>query len=564
MMGSWIEMGKRLRHGKVTSLKIQLEGKRRSPIRGLAGGRFTSASWSMISVVLVLALTSLACSVGAMSASDPLFMAPSGSSPAEPTAELVFPIAETPAAPEESNPVVVVDPAEAPSPTPEQELIPADSPPILYNTQAGDTLPVVAIRFGVDPSEITSPEELPSSGLLTPGQLLFIPHRLVNTTSSQKLIPDSEVVYSPSAMDFDVSAFVDQASGYMSTFHEWLGTTGDTSGAAVVRRVALENSIDPRLLLALLEYQSGLVYGNSATPLQERYPMGIIDGRREGLYLQLAWVVNQLNKGYYGWREGHITEITFSNGATARLAPELNAGTVALQFYLAQIYDVQGWLQALDQANGLPALYERMFGNPWIRALDVEPLYPPDLRQPDLILPFMKNQVWSYTGGPHGAWEHDGARAALDFAPGSTESGCVKSDRWVLASAAGLVVRSGNGVVVIDLDGDGYEQTGWALLYLHLEDLGRIPLGVWVERGDLIGHPSCEGGVATGTHVHFARKYNGEWISAGGPLPFVLDGWTAHAGTDPYLGTLTRGAEVVTSSVVGSFESRIIRRSEDP
>jgi len=84
-------------------------------------------------------------------------------------------------------------------------------------------------------------------------------------------------------------------------------------------------------------------------------------------------------------------------------------------------------------------------------------------------------------------------------------------------------------------------------------------LGAWVEKGDLIGHPSCEGGEATGTHVHIARKYNGEWIYADGPIPFNLDGWIAHAGPKPYIGTLTKGNQIVTASQYGSFES-VIRR----
>ena len=114
-----------------------------------------------------------------------------------------------------------------------------------------------------------------------------------------------------------------------------------------------------------------------------------------------------------------------------------------------------------------------------------------------------------------------------------------------MASAAGLVVRSGNGLVVLDLDGDGHEQTGWVLLYLHVSSDDRIPVGTWVDEGTHLGHPSCEGGLATGTHVHFARKYNGEWIAADGPMPFVLNGWRAHAGEAAYKGTLTRGEEVV-------------------
>jgi hypothetical protein len=68
---------------------------------------------------------------------------------------------------------------------------------------------------------------------------------------------------------------------------------------------------------------------------------------------------------------------------------------------------------------------------------------------------------------------------------------------------------------------------------------------VFVEQGDRIGHPSCEGGFATGTHVHIARKYNGEWILAAGVVPFNLGGWVAGAGQGEYLGTLTRDGRVV-------------------
>ncbi|HIE37676.1 MAG TPA: hypothetical protein EYP77_01145 [Anaerolineae bacterium] len=130
---------------------------------------------------------------------------------------------------------------------------------------------------------------------------------------------------------------------------------------------------------------------------------------------------------------------------------------------------------------------------------------------------------------------------------------------YVTASTAGLVVRSENGVVVLDLDGDGFEQTGWVLIYLHIATQDRVANGAWVETGDLLGHPSCEGGHSTGTHVHMARKYNGEWMAADGAIPLVLTGWRVHAGERPYQGTLTRDGETVTASTVGAHFSKIVR-----
>jgi LasA protease len=121
------------------------------------------------------------------------------------------------------------------------------------------------------------------------------------------------------------------------------------------------------------------------------------------------------------------------------------------------------------------------------------------------------------------------------------------------------VVRSEEGIVIQDLDLDGYEQTGWNLMYLHIGTAARVPVGTYLQVGGRIGHPSCEGGRATGTHVHIARKYNGEWIAADGRLPFTLDGWSAHAGADPYQGSLTRGDETVSAHIYGSAVSHITK-----
>ena len=517
---------------------------------------------------------SLACSLSPRSAAAPVFLAPGGenfptNTPAAvasiggglaPTSEIEVPVGnniESPASQATNEP----GHAATPTVTPTQPIV--NTTPVLYYTQAGDTLPVVAARFGVQPEEISSPDEIPERALFNPGQLLVIPNRLANTTSSQHFMPDSEVVYSPSALDFDVSNFVSESGGYLSDYSQYLATTGITSGPQVVQRIATENSINPRLLLALLEYQSGWVFNQEPTGSAD-YPLGKVNPRDQGLYKQLAWAVNQLSIGYYGWREGRLTEITFKDGITARLAPDLNAGTAALQYYFAQLYDSEQWVAALDLDNGFPALYEGIFGSPWVRAMSVEPLYPPDLVQPVLVLPFMINQIWSYSGGPHGAWERDGAWAAVDFAPGSLEHGCFDTEVYTVAGASGLVVRSENGVVSIDLDGDGREQTGWVLMYLHIAEKGRIPAGTWVERGDLLGHPSCEGGFSTGTHLHLARKYNGEWIVADGPLPFVMSGWTVHAGEKAYEGTLTRDNRIIPANPLSPFESQIIRRSTDP
>jgi hypothetical protein len=151
--------------------------------------------------------------------------------------------------------------------------------------------------------------------------------------------------------------------------------------------------------------------------------------------------------------------------------------------------------------------------------------------------------------------------AAIDFAPATDHGGCAQTPTWVIAAAPGLVTRSGQGVVVTDLDNDGFEQTGWDLLYLHIATRDRVPNKIWVELNERLGHASCEGGVATGTHLHFARKYNGEWIAADGPIPFTLGGWTVVAGAKPYEGLLVKDDRTIVADPVGQAWSVIYRES---
>ncbi len=114
------------------------------------------------------------------------------------------------------------------------------------------------------------------------------------------------------------------------------------------------------------------------------------------------------------------------------------------------------------------------------------------------------------------------------------------------AIAPGLIIRANNGAVVEDLDGDGLEQTGWTILYMHMESRERVQAGVRVQIGDKIGHPSCEGGLADADHLHIARRYNGVWIPAADPkVPFVMDGYVTTGNDVEYDGWLTHASKVV-------------------
>lgn len=125
-----------------------------------------------------------------------------------------------------------------------------------------------------------------------------------DSPSSSLLLPDAEVVYSPTALDFDVDAYLQENGGFLSEFEQYLMITGWTSAAEIIERVALENSINPRLLIALLEYQSGCILGHPDDTEHFDTAMGAGDYYRKDLYGQLVWAAKVLSEGFYGRLDG--------------------------------------------------------------------------------------------------------------------------------------------------------------------------------------------------------------------------------------------------------------------
>ncbi len=407
-----------------------------------------------------------------------------------------------------------------------------------YVVQAGDTLGIIAQRFGVTIEALIAANDLANPNLLEVGQTLIIPAAdPSNPAPGDKIIPDSELVYGPASTTLDIEEFVDRQDGYLARYEQQVDDLGGGTftGAEIVWRVARQYSVNPRLLLAALEYQSGWVTDSGPDENTLQFPMRVRDSWRSGLYRQLAWAANNLNRGYYLWKVNGVSSWILTDGSVVPVNPNINAGTAGVQQLFAMLYDREHWERAISP-EGLLATYSDLFGYPFDFA--IEPLLPDDLSQPEMQLPFEEDVVWAFTGGPHGGWGDGSAWAALDFAPPFEGLGCGQSDLWVVAVADGMILRAEYGEVIQDLDGDELEQVGWTMLYMHIEARDRVRPGTYVQAGDRIGHPSCEGGYSTGTHVHIARRYNGEWISADQDLPFEMDGWVSRGTGIEYDGFL--------------------------
>ncbi len=407
-----------------------------------------------------------------------------------------------------------------------------------YIVQRGDTLSGIAAANGVSLQTLLALNPLANPDTIEVGQLILLPAAPSETSPNTNLLPDSKLVRGPGSNSFDVSRFIAEQSGYARMGFD-LVNGQILSTSQIVQRVALEYSIDPRLLIAILEYKAEWLTRTELSEDAITYPLGIgasaFGFDRNGLYRQLTWGADQLNYAYYNWKMGNLSIIEFADGNRVTINPNLNAATVAVQYLMSRTADYYTWQRQVSE-NGLMATYQRYFGDPYANA--VATLVPPELTQPELTLPFSRGQTWYYTGGPHGGWGSGSAWAAVDFAPpddlSTKTTSCYLSDYFVTAVADGVIARTDEGTVILDLDNDGDESTGWTILYLHIASQDRIAQGTQVRAGDRIGRPSCEGGFSNGTHLHIGRRYNGEWLPAScqncpasyQPPTFVMSNWS--------------------------------------
>jgi murein DD-endopeptidase MepM/ murein hydrolase activator NlpD len=460
----------------------------------------------------------------------------------------------TPGAPTATPPATLTPP---PSPLPSNGATPLPTRSLFgpgtllpYVTQTGDYVAVLAKRFNTTEAEIVVANPgLPATTTLPIGLPLQIPayYQPLGGTSF-KIIPDSELVYGPAQRTFSTAAYLATQPGPVKGYSAFVNKQ-QRDAAATIDYVARQYSINPKLLLALMEWRTHAL----TDPQPNAAPFGPLPAEARGdWYLQMIWVAERLTEGYYGWRTGALLDLELPDTYSVRIDSYQNAGTVAVQHLLAVIVPREQFEPAIGP-EGFAATYRALWGDVWQYPAEV---LTGELTQPPLTLPFEPNRIWTYTGGPHPAWGRLMPWSAVDFAPAGV-SGCGSTAEFSRAVADGVILRAGDSTVILDLDGDGYEGTGWVIFYLHIAEVGMVQPGTRVKQGDPIGHPSCEGGSATGTHVHLARRFNGEWLAADGIVPLDLGGWVAVRGAAPYLGRMERLGQWVEASVVSTEKNRL-------
>ncbi len=197
---------------------------------------------------------------------------------------------------------------------------------------------------------------------MPPGMPMKIPiYYLPFWGTTYKIIPDSLFVNGPASNGFDTGAFVSSHPGWLKDYRAYAEGVSH-SGAEIVDMVATNYSISPRVLLALLEFQTGAL--SQPVAPSGSYPLGEVDYTHIGLYMQLIWAADVLNSGYYGWRTGSLTEIEHLGGSIERPDPWQTAASVAFQYYFSRHDNLADYTRAIGP-EGVAHSYQTLFGDPW-------------------------------------------------------------------------------------------------------------------------------------------------------------------------------------------------------
>ncbi|HXF63787.1 MAG TPA: hypothetical protein VNK95_19340, partial [Caldilineaceae bacterium] len=218
------------------------------------------------------------------------------------------------------------------------------------------------------------------------------------------LLAGSRYVYHPSLYGWSVQAFLETHAPALATLVvETDG--GPLSLADAILVQAHYTSLNPQLLLALMDYRSGLL--STATPTQEQIDraFGYTDPASLGFRRQLARAAEELFDAFYFF---YYDDPALQGAADS-------AATAALLSVLTGKRDPASWSEA-DWAAGY-RVQERFafyFGNP-LPAISVAA----GGERPVWRLPWPPGEQWRYGQGPHrnNPASSDTRLVAVDFVP---------------------------------------------------------------------------------------------------------------------------------------------------
>jgi len=397
-----------------------------------------------------------------------------------------------------------------------------------YSTIMRSLAIIVALPLLVAPQALAESEQEGKS----PGEQIII--------SDDRFIMGSE-------LPLDLHDFLSQQSKSLSTVQ-----VGACDGQLWTLAEQLEffghfYGVDPRVVLTLLELKSGLLSNPEPDDETLQWAIGHRDVQYAGLSRQIEWAVEGLTAGFYAHYYGEPDlEITFADGTRRPASSGINAGTYALQRFLALDTTPEKWARLVGRGPGsFYEVYQRFFGTPigpQVTAVSLQG-FPTSL---ELRLPWRMREEWYFWSGPHRTNRSDWAWAAVDWGPENiwcSPSSNRTSGTPVMAARGGTVVYARCNFVRVD------HGSGWSIGYFHLDNI-QVHTSQSVSTGSVLGYPSCLVGQSCGwtgssdrPHVHFDIRYNNVRQPIDGT---VISGWRINDGSSERSGTMTRGSQTIS------------------
>ena len=351
----------------------------------------------------------------------------------------------------------------------------------------------------------------------------------VQPAAPAQFFHDQRLTYEPDFYVPQVQAFLGSQPGPLKDFSADVGSRRHSFAEIVVGQ-SLYYSLNPRVVLALLESQGELLSDKLPTPAQLDWALGYHtkdakpeEDKLRGLTAQVRWAVRQL---LYARRDfSSYTPLTYADGTQAAAPAGWELGQYALARALAPA-TTPAKLEARMQA--FVATYTQLFGDPRSAPTGWPAPSAPFLAWPmtkparitsffDHDAPFLSRNggIFSYWGRNETDLSYDG-HDGWDYAAAPPDP--------ALAAAAGTVVFAGNAddncattAVVLD-HGNGYRT-----LYWHLSSAD-VAIGQQVAAGETVGVIGASG-CAFGAHLHLGVQYLGRNTDPYGYCGSAPDPW---------------------------------------
>ncbi len=356
----------------------------------------------------------------------------------------------------------------------------------------------------------------------------LFPVATTSTAPQELFFDDQRLTYEPGFYGPQVQAFLDTQPGKLKQLSYQMGGQRYSFADLLIGQT-LYYSVNPRILLALLESQNGLLSTAQPTSDQIGWAIGFQgdNGNWRGLQAQTRWAVRQM---FYARRDYPAYADLIYADKNVYPAP---AGLSLSEYVIARVLAPTTTPERLSiHMQRFRSTYTELFENPGLAPHGWPPQSAPflvrPLEQTFAITSFFDHDGPFLTRDPSGTVMTYWGRAETDssFAYDGHDGWdyAAAPPDMAIAAAAGNVVFAGTAddgcatrAVIID-HSNGYRTLYWHLAQINVENGQHIAAG---ERIGMVGETGC----ANGPHLHFGVQYLGRDIDPYGWCGSIPDPW---------------------------------------